>query len=572
MTGEGINQEWVPRYGSDSTGLNKLGLTGVAKLIECAILSIRDTMKTRYSTLRVADPRGTAMFLLTLWLTTNVSATICGDSLRILMHYHGTQTNTYAGIKIGALGDVNRDGYSDIAISQLGDNPGTNVVLGGNPSDSISDKFIKGLFEGVIDLNGDGTNDVITSLVRVQQTGPPGVLYFFRGFADSLAGNPYDSLIVPAVDGFGIGVPVEVGYCDKDSLGDLLVLDGYRSGGPALRLHLDCPAVDTSTDWEYDVTWYSHDLRGLGFIDFNGDGHQDIFIGMHADLDTISYVYIFLGPAFTNEPNIEIAPPPDITGLSKEDFARYVANVGDVNGDGWNDLAVIFGDQVLLYHCGPKSDEGYDLDLSGRAQTVAEAGDFNGDGFNDLVCGQTRTADGAVDIYLGGPRFDSTYDCSRYRLDLPPVLLQDIGYNVSSAGDFNGDGICDFMFSCRNFAGGLPGDVFVIAGSGDIVTGVNERLDTVPSAHDPTLANYPNPFNGSTRLVFSLDRPSDVELAVYDMLGRRVKVLVSGRRSAGEQTAVWNGRTETGEAASGVYFCRLSVGGRQVSQKMMMVK
>jgi hypothetical protein len=500
-------------------------------------------------------------------------AATCGDSLRILMHFHGVDSSTGAGVKIGLAGDINHDGYSDVAITQFHSPRGSNIVYGGNPSDSLADQFIGGFFQGIVDLDGDGISDVVTSYVRDQSTTPPGVVYFFKGFADSLATNPYDSLLVPAVVGAGIGVPAAVGYADADSLGDLLVLDENRVGGPALRFYSGCPALDTITDWEYAITNYSHDVRGFGFIDFNGDGHQDIYIGMHADLDTLSYVYVFYGPNFGQSPDLVIPHPTNLTGFNKEEFAQSVSNIGDVNGDGWEDLGVVFDFQSLVYFGGPAPDATYDAYLAGRSHVMNSAGDVNGDGFDDLICGQTRTADGAVDIYLGGSILDASYDCSIYRSDLPPVLLQDIGYNVSSAGDFNGDGIGDFMFSCRNFAGGLPGDVFVIAGSRGIVVGVEERGDTALPSTTAVSQNYPNPFNPSTTIEFDLAKPARTTVRIYNTVGQQVRTLVDRPLGVGVHRIQWDGRDDKGNAMpTGVYVYRLVAGDFTEERKMVLVK
>jgi len=70
--------------------------------------------------------------------------------------------------------------------------------------------------------------------------------------------------------------------------------------------------------------------------------------------------------------------------------------------------------------------------------------------------------------------------------------------------------------------------------------------------------NYPNPFNAETVLHYSLPYDGEVELAIYDLLGRRVRTLESGFKTAGEYVMKWNGVDEKGRSvASGVYFYRL---------------
>lgn len=68
---------------------------------------------------------------------------------------------------------------------------------------------------------------------------------------------------------------------------------------------------------------------------------------------------------------------------------------------------------------------------------------------------------------------------------------------------------------------------------------------------------YPNPFNPSTRIGYSLPEASQVRIAVYDLLGREVALLVDGIESAGERSREWN----ADGMASGVYLCRIEARG-----------
>ena len=84
--------------------------------------------------------------------------------------------------------------------------------------------------------------------------------------------------------------------------------------------------------------------------------------------------------------------------------------------------------------------------------------------------------------------------------------------------------------------------------------------------------NHPNPFNSQTVLRFSLPRPSEVELAVYNLAGQRVAQLAGGHRQAGVHTVRWNGRTEAGGLASGVYAYRLRAEDRILSRKLLLLR
>jgi len=72
----------------------------------------------------------------------------------------------------------------------------------------------------------------------------------------------------------------------------------------------------------------------------------------------------------------------------------------------------------------------------------------------------------------------------------------------------------------------------------------------------------PNPFNPATSLEFNLPADASVELVIFNVSGRRIRSLITGRLSAGPQAVPWNGRDDAGRnVASGSYFARLTVDG-----------
>ena len=87
------------------------------------------------------------------------------------------------------------------------------------------------------------------------------------------------------------------------------------------------------------------------------------------------------------------------------------------------------------------------------------------------------------------------------------------------------------------------------------------------------LGNYPNPFNPSTTLRYSLPEFAQVQLTIYSALGQKVSVLVDESQAAGAYTVEWDGRDTNGIAlASGVYLAHLRVGKMQQSQKLILMK
>jgi hypothetical protein len=101
----------------------------------------------------------------------------------------------------------------------------------------------------------------------------------------------------------------------------------------------------------------------------------------------------------------------------------------------------------------------------------------------------------------------------------------------------------------------------------DRLTGLPDGTMPLP-AQVQLLQNYPNPFNPGTTIRFALPTAADIELAIYDMLGRRVALLLDERRDAGWHSVVW----DAAGFASGVYLYRLLVERSTQTGMMILMK
>ena len=85
--------------------------------------------------------------------------------------------------------------------------------------------------------------------------------------------------------------------------------------------------------------------------------------------------------------------------------------------------------------------------------------------------------------------------------------------------------------------------------------------------------NYPNPFNPSTEISFDTQKKTHVTLAVYNVLGQQIRILVNRELSAGRHSVNWEGDNDSGaKIASGMYFYKLITNDFTTSRKMMLVK
>ena len=78
------------------------------------------------------------------------------------------------------------------------------------------------------------------------------------------------------------------------------------------------------------------------------------------------------------------------------------------------------------------------------------------------------------------------------------------------------------------------------------------------------MKNYPNPFNPTTMISFSLAKDTNnTQLAIYNIRGQKVKTLVNKSLPNGKHSVIWNGKNESGNAVvSGVYLYKLIVDGK----------
>ncbi len=85
--------------------------------------------------------------------------------------------------------------------------------------------------------------------------------------------------------------------------------------------------------------------------------------------------------------------------------------------------------------------------------------------------------------------------------------------------------------------------------------------------------NYPNPFNPETRISYSLKEGGNVEMAIYNLQGQKVRTLINQKASKGVHHAIWNGLDHQNQpVSSGVYFCKLISNKKVSTIKMLLTR
>jgi len=99
----------------------------------------------------------------------------------------------------------------------------------------------------------------------------------------------------------------------------------------------------------------------------------------------------------------------------------------------------------------------------------------------------------------------------------------------------------------------------------------SDETPAVPS--ELYVTSMPNPFNATLRIQYGVPVSSEVSIGVYDVRGRLVRRLVNRSMAAGNYSASWNGRDDSGRnASSGVYFIKVNAGANNRVQRVSLVK
>jgi len=152
--------------------------------------------------------------------------------------------------------------------------------------------------------------------------------------------------------------------------------------------------------------------------------------------------------------------------------------------------------------------------------------------------------------------------------DLPTAVLSTVGENgivisLGSAGIFaNESDNHQFTTNCANY---LTGNDIVQVNSEDVL---------YPKMEYSLNHNYPNPFNPSTNISFTIPKGSQVQLYVYNIKGQMIKTLVNDQFPAGKHSVIWYGIDDSGKAIdSGIYLYKLIVDDQiEFSKKCMLLK
>lgn len=484
-----------------------VGATG--SLFGSAVATAGDTNGDGYTDFLVGAPRGEVTTQLEgIALVFNGGLNLPTNPWRTL---HSSAFFAAFGTSVGWAGDVNADGFADVIVGAPTQSNGQTdegfafVYNGSSSGTSLTPSWTKesnqafaryGTSVGTAgDVNGDGFSDVIVGSPGFSNgPGGEGWAFVYHGSATTLGVGPAwigEGNVANANYGYAVGTAGDV---NGDGFADVLV------GAPNLNEPLGAPlgkvfAYHGSPSGLSSipglVTFIGFGAPEFGFSvgtagDVNGDGFSDAIFGARFVTNGESKegrAQVHLGSAGSFKPAAAVVIESNSAG------ARLgpVATAGDVNGDGFEDIIVgepgfTNGGRARVFHGGAQLGTAgttgspawtVEANQSGAeyGASVACAGDVNSDGYSDVIVGSPGALIGAGQPNGGGVR---VYHGAKTGLSTVAGFengsiqsLSDLGFSVSGAGDVNGDGFCDVIFSAplRDAGEVDEGQAFVVHGS-----------------------------------------------------------------------------------------------------------
>jgi hypothetical protein len=549
---------------------------------------------------------GSGVLACGIWLVFSAAYTIELTNLELVFqksrHCLGFPADTLLnwGRSISTAGDVNGDGYDDIIVAagwfETGPDPWLSmgfIFFGGDPMDTVPDVILTGDHDGEAfvevsyagDVNADGFSDVVMS-----NHGDQAVRVFFGGDPmDTL----YDVLLQDELSSRSFANSIDhAGDVNGDGYDDIVVgdyMDDWLNG--SVFVYFGGPGLDGYPD----VTLKGHRREGFGMQvagggDLNCDGYDDIVVGEWVNSESLlnaGKVYVFFGgDPMDTVPDVWIygEEVEQLLGLSGLDIAKvdgrcdWLVMGNRFYPDGFpaicpGRVCILFGDTLM--DGVPDVTLAGRTDSSGLGECTKSAGRVAGSGFDDVLsCAVTEyERKGSTYLWLSGLPFDTSPD----GIAMGSNSLERPAWLVASAGDVNGDGDDEIMFSNYATWDSIK-TVWVCKYTG---TGIEEQGWTSGSSCSALLMqNQPNPFWGSTVIRFRLSSEGlqEASLDILDAAGRRVIRLWDGssrnpQSAASMLTVIWDGRNEEGKKApAGVYFCRLRGKGFDQTRKMVFLR
>ncbi|WP_426292050.1 FG-GAP-like repeat-containing protein [Dyadobacter endophyticus] len=431
--------------------------------------------------------------------------------------FESNQADAEMGHSVSNAGDINADGFGDIAIGAPSYNKGQNdegvvfVHLGSangikpNPVAILEGNQPEAKFGISIalagDINADGHSDLLAGANHFDQGQVnEGAVFVFYGSKSGILPSKVTTLEMNQPNAMMGSAVAGAGDLNGDGFSDIAVGAPFydqgqtEEGGAFVYLGSASGPVNLPVIIQSDQP-FAHMGSALACAgDINGDGYSDIIVGSpHYDKvfkdQGLASIHFGSAMGVATTPSIEFAGK-----QMEEEFGYPVACAGDANGDGYADVMIgsryqgkgLADEGVVTIYAGSSAGlakKPLSILKSNQANALlgwscASAGDINGDGFSDIIAGthlydHGQKDEGAVLVWHGSATGPDTVNVIALLSGQPESAF---GYTVSGAGDVNGDGYDDVVVGAPRYDNGQNDE-----GAAFIFLGNSNGLNQIPA-------------------------------------------------------------------------------------------
>jgi hypothetical protein len=481
---------------------------------------------------------------LAIALLITFSVSFAQSELKLLTSIHGENNGEYFS-SVDAIGDVNGDTYDDFIVGD--DGKYVKLYLGASPFDTLNCmKFLQGVRKRVYassagkgDLNGDGYNDfILNTLYDVNDYRIE--IYYGGKELDTLP----DLTITNNIWYSNFGARSMTGDLNGDGYDDLVVsapVDDYDVHG-RLYIYFGGKEMDTVCDVFLEGKEPGDMFGGSAAIigDVNGDGYDDLLVGAPQVVKQNGHgkAYLFFGGNKIGFDNF-VEFFGDSTTRS---YGQQAAGLGDINNDGYKDFGITsYGYiDIVLGGINIGADNIFHM-MYKEASFIGDLGDLNKDKYDDYVI-TTRN----VNMYFGGTYLDTS----------ATIKMTTWGRPVCSLGDINGDGKTEIAVG-YSYGENASGMVNIYTYNG--LSAINKPVAKSIPKDLVVQQSYPNPFNPTTTVSYTLYKEQDITIEIFNSIGQKIKTLFSGLQQPGVHNIRWDAIDNNNAILpSGIYFLRFS--------------
>jgi hypothetical protein len=531
----------------------------------------------------------------------------------------------------GTLGDFNNDGQLDMAMMGMSTDKVVNVPQsmiylnrGGTSAMVNANVGLPALYSGEIaatDFDNDGDQDILVAGVAADGTYQT-KLYRNNGIvagSNPVTLRPFTE-VTTAIDGLAFG-DADFGDYDRDGDQDLLI-SGSTGSTMVSKIYRNDSGV--FTDINAPLLGMTHCSVDWG--DYDNDGDLDVLMsgGRFA-----SEIMKGVAKVYKNEGSNKFT---DTNTALVGTFAGS-AQWGDYDNDGDLDIMIAGLEDVLGVSrtCIYQNQAGvfvHVINLAGMYLGTPSFADFDNDLDLDILIPGTTGSSAYSNLYLNtaltlnlqpdvppNPTATVTGSIVKFAWGAASDLVTasaGLSYNIRVGTSAGGTQIVSplanlttgrrMVYDSGNVGAGLSWTLnglpkgtyywsvqtldasysgsrfttegtFTISASPNTNPSVANEDDTLPSTQLVLKNNFPNPFSQSTTLTYSLPKTEQVKVAIYDILGKEVRILANGQQNGGFNTLSWDGCDLNGQRLSaGMYVAKVQAGDQIAVQKMMLVR